>query len=369
LIIMIPIAKPLIAQEEIDGVVGVMRSGMIAEGPRVKEFEEAFSKYIGVDHAIAVNSGTAALHIALQARGIGKGDEVITTPFSFIATANSILYTGAKPVFADIEPDTFNIDPEDIKGKITHRTRAILPVDLYGHPAEMKAIMDMAEDYRMAVIEDACQAHGALYKGRKCGSFDMGCFSFYPTKNMTSGEGGMITCSDGKLAEKARMIRSHGSKVRYYHEMLGYNMRITDIGAAIGLAQLNKVDSFNNKRIENAAYLSEQLKGIPGIVTPAVRQDCRHVFHQYTVRVTGDFPLSRDALAQELTKAGIGNSVFYPVPIHRQQIYQELGYNSYHPKSEQAAKEVISLPVHPSIIKEDIDEIAKTIKEISKMGV
>jgi dTDP-4-amino-4,6-dideoxygalactose transaminase len=365
---MIPIAKPLISGEEIDGVVDVLRSGMIAEGPRVKEFEDAFKTFIGVDHAIAVNSGTAALHIALQARGIGEGDEVITTPFSFIATANSILHTGAKPVFADIEPDTYNIDPEDIKMKITHRTKAILPVALYGHPAEMGAILDIAEDRGLAVIEDACQAHGALYRGRMSGSFDVGCFSFYPTKNMTSGEGGMITCGDGKLAEKARMIRSHGSKVRYYHEMLGYNMRMTDIGAAIGLAQLKKVDGFNQKRIENAAHLSELLKDVPGVITPAVRPYCRHVFHQYTIRITGDFPLSRDALAQELTKAGIGNSIFYPVPIHRQQLYRELGYDGAHPKSEQAAKEVISLPVHPSITKEDIDDVVKTIKGIAKLG-
>jgi dTDP-4-amino-4,6-dideoxygalactose transaminase len=360
---MIPIAKPLIAQEEIDGVMDVMRSGMIAEGPRVKEFEDAFSKYVGVDHAIAVNSGTAALHIALLARGIGEGDEVITTPFSFIATANSILYTGAKPVFADIQPDTFNIDPEDIKLKITHRTKAILPVSLYGHPAEMGDILDIAEDYGLAVIEDACQAHGALYKGRMSGSFDVGCFSFYPTKNMTSGEGGMITCSDAKLAEKARMIRSHGSKVRYYHEMLGYNMRMTDIGAAIGLAQLKKVDGFNQKRIDNATYLSELLRGVDGIVTPTVRPYCRHVFHQYTLRITDKYPLSRDALSQELNKAGIGNSVFYPVPIHRQQLYRELGYDGVYPVSEQTAKEVISLPVHPSITREDIEIIAKKLSD------
>lgn len=360
---MIPIAKPLIAQEEMDGVMEVMRSGMIAEGPRVKEFEDTFAKYIGVDHAIAVNSGTAALHIALQARGIGEGDEVITTPFSFIATANSVLYTGAKPVFADIQPDTFNIDPEDIKLKITHRTKAILPVSLYGHPAEMGGILDIAEDYGLAVIEDACQAHGALFKGRMSGSFDVGCFSFYPTKNMTAGEGGMITCSDAKLAEKARMIRSHGSKVRYYHEMLGYNMRMTDIGAAIGLAQLKKVDGFNRKRIENAEYLSGLLKGADGIVTPTVRPYCRHVFHQYTLRVTGAYPLSRDELSQKLNKDGIGNSVFYPVPIHRQQLYRELGYDEAHPLAEQAAKEVISLPVHPSITREDIEIIAKKVTE------
>jgi dTDP-4-amino-4,6-dideoxygalactose transaminase len=361
---MIPIAKPLIGQEEMDGVLGVMKSGMIAEGPRVKEFEDEFKKYIGADHAIAVNSGTAALHISLLARGIGIGDEVITTPFTFIATANSILYTGAKPVFADVEPDTLNIDPEDIKAKITDRTRAIVPVDLYGHPADMGAIMDIADDHGLVVIEDACQAHGAMYHGKKAGSFDVGCFSFYPTKNMTSGEGGMITCNDEKLADKARMIRSHGSKVRYYHEMLGFNMRMTDIGAAIGLAQLKKVDQFNEKRIANAAYLSQLLKAVDGIETPTVRPDCKHVFHQYTVKVTDKSPIRRDELAAALTKAGIGNSVFYPVPVHKQQLYRELGYDESHQIAERASREVLSLPVHPSVSREDIEVVAKTLSNI-----
>lgn len=362
---MIPIAKPLISQEEIDGVVSVMRSGMIAEGPRVMEFEGAFRDYVGSGHAVAVNSGTAALHVALLALGIGKGDEVVTTPFTFIATANSILYTGARPVFADIEPDTFNIDPGQVESKITSRTRAILPVDLYGHPAEMKAIMDIAKDRGLSVIEDACQAHGAMLNGKKTGSFDIGCFSFYPTKNMTTGEGGMITCNDETLAEKARAIRSHGSKVKYYHDTLGFNMRMTDIAAAIGLAQLKKVEEFNKKRIENAEYLTGLLRDINGIVTPVVKPGCRHVFHQYTVRVTDAFPLSRDELSLELNKAGIGNSVFYPVPVHRQQFYVGLGYRESFPVSEQASKEVISLPVHPSLTRDDLDRVASTIQELN----
>jgi dTDP-4-amino-4,6-dideoxygalactose transaminase len=358
---MIPIAKPLLGQEEIDGVAEVIRSGIVAEGPRTKEFEDAFKEYVGAGHAIAVSSGTAALHVALLAKGIGKGDEVITTPFTFIATANSVLYTGAKPVFADIEPDTFNIDPEDIKRKITKRTKAIIPVDLYGHPAEMKAIMEIAEDKGLAVIEDACQAHGARYHGKAAGSFDIGCFSFYPTKNMTTGEGGIITCNDPAVAEKARMIKSHGSKIRYYHDMIGFNLRMTDLGAAIGLAQLKKVEAFNQKRIENSALMSEKLKGVRGIVTPVVRQGCRHVFHQYTIRVTDGFPTDRDGLSKVLNATGIGNSVFYPVPIHMQKLYKELGYEESHPVAERAAREVMSLPVHPSITKEDIEIIANAI--------
>lgn len=361
---MIPIAKPLIGQEEIDGVIAVLNSGIIAEGPKVKEFEDEFAKYVGVDHAVAVNSGTAALHVALLAEDIGKGDEVITTPFTFIATANSVLYTGARPVFADIDEATFNISPEEIEKKITKSTKAIIPVDLYGHPAEMKAIMDIAEDHGLAVIEDACQAHGAMYHGKMAGSFDIGCFSFYPTKNMTTSEGGMITSNDKKFIESARMIKSHGSKVRYYHEMLGFNLRMTDIGAAIGLAQLKKVDGFTDKRIANAKYLNEKLGKIKGIVTPVTKPNCKHVFHQYTIRVTNEYGMPRDNVIQKLNAAGIGTGIYYPLPIHQQPFYKSLGYNESHPVSEQLSKEVISLPVHPSITQKDMDFIADTLRGI-----
>jgi len=361
---MIPIAKPLIGQEEIDGVISVLKSGTIAEGPKVKEFEEEFAKYVGADYAVAVNSGTAALHVALLAKGVGEGDEVITTPFTFIATANSILYTGAKPVFADVEPDTFNIDPEEVKNKITNRTKAIIPVDLYGHPAEMKAIMELAEDYNLSVIEDACQAHGAEYHGKKAGSFDIGCFSFYPTKNMTTGEGGIITSNDARLVEKARMIRSHGSKVRYYHEMLGFNLRMTDIGAAIGLAQLKKIDDHNEKRIKNATYLNDKLSGVNGIITPASKQGCKHVYHQYTIRVTKEFGMSRDDFVKKLNEEGIGTGIYYPIPIHKQPFYQSLGYNGKYAVSEKLSKEVVSLPIHPSITLRDLEYISNTIRGI-----
>jgi perosamine synthetase len=361
---MIPIAKPLIGQEEMDGVMSVLRSGVIAEGPRVKEFEEAFRDYIGAGHAVAVNSGTAALHIALLAKGIGSGDEVITTPFTFIATANSILFTGAKPVFADIEEETFNINPACIESKITRDTKAIIPVDLYGHPADMEAIMDIAEDRGLAVIEDACQAHGASIYGKKAGSFDVGCFSFYPTKNMTTSEGGMITCSDGEFANKARMLKSHGSKVRYYHEMLGFNLRMTDIGAAIGLAQLKKVEAFNEARIKNSMLMSEKLKGIPGIVTPIVKQGCRHVFHQYTIRVTEEAALTRDELVQELNHACIGNSIYYPLPVHRQPSFEGLVNGDKYPVAERMSREVLSLPVHPSVTGDEIQFMADTLRMV-----
>ncbi|MDF1531736.1 MAG: DegT/DnrJ/EryC1/StrS aminotransferase family protein [ANME-2 cluster archaeon] len=362
---MIPIARPIIGDDEIHAVTEVMRSGVIAEGSKVADFENTYSKFIGVSHAIAVNSGTAALQIALQAAGIGKGDEIVTSSFSFIATANSVLYTGARPVFADISPDTFNIDPDAILNGITPRTKALLPVHLYGHPAEMKTIMEIAEDKKLHVIEDACQAHGAMEQGKHVGSFGIGTFSFYPTKNMTTSEGGMITTNDTEIDAVARMLRSHGSKQRYHHEMLGYNFRMTDISAAIGQVQLTKLDNFNQKRMENAGYLSAGLKGLPGIETPRVRNGCTHVFHQYTIRVTEDCRYERDQLVTSLGENGIGTGIYYPIPIHKQPLYIKSGYTDSLKNTEIASKQVISLPVHPSVSREELDHIITTLGELT----
>jgi perosamine synthetase len=348
---MIPIAKPIIDEDEISAVTAVLRSRIIAQGKKVEEFEEAFAGFIGTKYAVTVNSGTAALHIALLAQGIGEGDEVITSPFTFIATANSILFTGAKPVFADIEEDSFNIAPDNIDEKITPRTKAIMPVHLYGQPCDMKRIMRIADEHKLAVIEDACQAHGAEYEGEKVGSFGTGCFLFYPTKNMTTGEGGMITTNDKDIAQKARMIRSHGQGERYFHEILGYNYRMTDIAAAIGLCQLGKLEKLNNKRINNAKFLTGRLTGVKGLVPPQVRPDVKHVFHQYTVRVTQDFGIPRDELRRKLIGEGIATEIYYPLPMHKQPLYQSLGYNDHLPNSEKAAGEVLSLPVHPPLTK------------------
>jgi dTDP-4-amino-4,6-dideoxygalactose transaminase len=359
---MIPIAKPIIGEDEVRAVTEVLRSGTIAEGQKVKDFEAAFAKFTGTSFAVAVNSGTAALHAALLARGIGPGDEVITTPFSFVATANSVLFTGAKPVFADIKEDTFNIDPQSIIEKITPRTKAIIPVHLYGQSADMKAIMDIAEDKDLIIIEDACQAHGATFDGKSVGSFGEGTFSFYPTKNMTTSEGGIITTNDKDVYEKARMIRSHGSKQRYLHEMLGYNLRMTDIAAAIGLVQLGKITDFNRARINNGQYLTKNLQKIKGLILPHVDKRCGHVFHQYTVRIRGD--LSRDEVVSSLNKMDIGTGIYYPLPIHKQPYYKELGYNDSLPVAERASKEVISLPVHPSLSKLDLDMISGKMREI-----
>lgn len=355
---MIPIAKPLLDKEEIDAVTEVLNSGMIAQGPKVEEFELAFSEYIGSRYAAAVNSGTAALHIALLAHRIGKGDEVITSPFSFIATANSILYAEAKPVFADIEPDTFNIDPERIKEKITSKTRAIMPVHLYGHPADMKAIMEIADDNKLIVIEDACQSHGAECLEKKVGSFGTGAFSFYPTKNMTTSEGGMLTTDEKEIAEKAKIIRAHGSKIRYLHEMLGFNLRMTDIAAAIGLVQLRKLNKFTAARQRNAEMLSTGLKGISGLIPAITKTGCTHVFHQYTVRAE-----KRDQLAAFLKEKEIGTGVHYPIPIHKQPFYKELGYRDSLPISEKAVEEVLSLPVHPALSGDELQKIVEAIKE------
>ncbi len=359
---MIPIAKPLIGEEEKRAVLEVLDSGVLAQGPRVAAFEAAFAEMVGVKYAVATSSGTTALHVALLAHGIQAGDEVITTPFTFIASANSILYVGARPVFVDIDPQTLNIDPGQIEATITPRTKAILPVHLFGLPADMDPIMATAEKHGLVVIEDACQSHGAEYKGKRAGSFGAGCFSLYPTKNITSAEGGMITTDDAKIAENCRVIRQHGMRRRYYHDELGFNFRMTDIHAAIGLAQLQKLERFNQARIANAQYLSSHLRGV---VTPEVPSGYRHVFHQYTVRVPDG---RRDALLDHLKERGVGTGVYYPVPVHQQSFYtQELGYHLRLPESERAAAEVLSLPVHPALCHDDLETIVSAVNEFMEV--
>lgn len=361
--IKVPIAKPIIGEEEIENVVEVLKSGMIAQGPKVMEFEEKFANWIGAKYGIATNSGTSALHVALLACGIGEGDEVITTPFTFIASGNAIVYTGATPVFADIDLDTYTIDPDKIEDLITDKTRAILPVQLYGQAADMDKIREIAEKHDLKIIEDAAQAHGAEYNGEKVGTLgDMACFSFYPTKNMTTSEGGMITTNDEELAKKAQMFRAHGASERYHHDEIGYNFRMTDIAAAIGLAQLNVIDEFNNKRISNANYLNEQLKDVEGIVIPKSPDNYKHVYHQYTILVEKG---NRDDWVEFLTNKGIGTGIHYPIPLYNQPIYKKLGIEGDCPLAEKAADNVISLPVHPSLTKEDLDLVVDAVKEAS----
>ena len=361
--IKVPIAKPIIGNEEIENVVEVLKSGMIAQGPKVEEFEEEFAEWVGADYGIAVNSGTAALHVALLSCGIGEGDEVITSPFTFIASGNSIVYTGAKPVFADIDLETYTIDPNSIEDLITENTKAILPVQLYGQSADMDGINEIAEKYGLTVIEDAAQAHGATFNGTPVGSMgDMACFSFYPTKNMTTSEGGIITTNDEELAENARIFRAHGASIRYHHSEIGYNFRMTDISAAIGLAQLDKIDDFNCKRIENAAYLNEGLSDVDGIITPYCADGSKHVYHQYTIRVEkGD----RDDWVDIINDCGVGTGIHYPIPLYNQPIYKSLGFEGDCPNAELAADNVISLPVHPSLTKEDLDLVIEAVKTAS----
>lgn len=358
---MIPISIPVMRNEEIEAIEQVLQSGMLAQGNKVAEFEQHFAQYIGTRYAIAVSSGTAALHTALLAQGIGAGDEVITTPFTFIATANSILLAGAKPVFVDIDEKTFNINVDLISAKITPRTKAILPVHLYGQACDMDSILSIVENHNLYLIEDACQAHGAEFSGRRVGTFGIGCFSFYPTKNMTTGEGGMITTNSKEIAEKAKMIREHGRKGRYIYKMLGFNYKMTAIAAAIGICQLKKLDQFNSKRIENARFLAEDLKDVRGIILPYVKPNVKHVFQQYTLRITEDFGISRGELKEKLKEMGIATEIYYSLPIHKQPLYKKLAYNDRFPVAEKIAKEVISLPVHPSLTRENLEYIAESL--------
>ena len=351
---MIQNAKVIINYKEIEAVNEVLKSGTLAQGPKVKEFEEEFAKYIGVKYAVAANSGTSALHTVLASLGIRKGDEVITSTFSFIATASCILMQGAKPVFCDIDRNTYNINPDEIEKRISDRTKAVIVVHLYGQPCDMRRVMEICEDHNLALIEDACQAHGAEYKGKKVGSFGDGCFSFYPTKNMTTGEGGMITANNDKVAKIARMIRDHGQKERYLHTMLGYNYRMTDISAAIGVAQLKRVDRFNEQRINNAMYYNRKLDN-EGIQKPFIAKNVKHVFHQYTIRVKG-----RDKFLMHLENNGIGYGVYYPTPIHKQPMFSV--YNKLTlPEAEHVCEEVVSIPVHPALSKEELEYVAEVV--------
>ena len=360
---MIEMANPQLGDDEIQAVTNVLKSGILAQGPKVADFEDAFAAYIGTKHAVAVNTGTAALHIALLAAGVGAGDEVITTPFSFIATANAALFCNAKPIFVDIDETTFNISPSLLRKAISRRTKAVIVVHLYGQPCDMQEIVQICDEHNLTLVEDACQAHGAEYRGRKVGSFGTGCFSFYATKNITTGEGGIITTDSADVAQRAKMIRSHGQRERYLHQALGFNFRMTDISAALGICQLGRLEQLNSKRNNNAAFLAGEIAKMKGLTLPTIGPDRKHVFHQFTIRVTGGFGMSRDDLAAHLKQKGIMTGIHYPIPIHKQPLYLDLGYDVHLPVSEQAAEEVLSLPVHAGLSDQDLRYIAQTLKE------
>lgn len=362
---MIPIAQPSAGEEEIKAVTRVLRTGMLAQGPQVAAFEEQFAEYCGVRHAIAVNSGTAALHAALASAGIGAGDEVIVPTFSFFATASSVSICGATPVFVDVDPDIYTIDPACVTEAVTDRTRAVIGVHLFGQPFDADPIAEICEDHHLALIEDAAQAHGACYHGKKVGGLGKaGCFSFYPTKNMTTGEGGMVTTDDGTYAATIRRFINHGQSEKYRHTMIGYNYRMTDIGGAIGSEQLKKLPGFNEQRIANAAYLNTHIT-LPGLVLPAILPKVDPVYHQYVVRVTPDCVLSRDDLGRYLHDRGIGTAVHYPIPIHQQPVYLEAGRSASCPVAERLSREVLSLPVHPGVTEPMLETICETINGVA----
>ncbi len=358
----VPIARPFIGEEEIEAVVRVMRSGMLAQGSVVTEFESRFAEYCGVGHAIGLNSGTAALHAALLAAGIGPGDEVIVPAFTFFATASAVSMCGATPVFADVDPRTFNIDPDSVARLIQPEVRAIIGVHLFGQPFDISAVRDLCDDNDLLLIEDAAQAHGAEVGGRRAGSLaDIGCFSFYPTKNMTTGEGGMVTTDDADLAERVRLLINHGQSQKYLHTAIGYNYRMTNMGAAIGLVQLDRLEGFNERRIHNARYLDRHLAGT-GLVTPYAAPGVRHVYHQYVVKIPAGYPLSRDEFMSALAEQGIGTAVHYPIPVSRQPVYE--GERGSCPVSEDLAVSVVSLPVHPGVGDEELEYMCGAIRGI-----
>lgn len=357
----IPPAKPIIGDEERAAVDRVLRSGMIAQGPEVKAFEEEFSAHFGLGRAcVAVNSGTSGLHLGLLSCGIGAGDEVIVPSFTFAATANSVALTGATPVFADIALDDFTLDPASVEAAITERTKAIMPVHLYGHPAKMVELREIADRHGLKLFEDAAQAHGAKLNGTPVGAFgEFAMFSLYPTKNMTSGEGGMVSAADETIERNLRLYRNQGMLQQYHNEVVGLNNRMTDIHAAIGRVQLTKVDGWTRTRQENAAFLSANLEGV---VTPPVAEGAVHVYHQYTVRVAED----RDGFAAALKEQyNVGSGMFYPVPNHRLKPFQ---VDVHLTNTEQAALECLSLPVHPSLSQGDLERIVEAVNALAKAG-
>ncbi|MFO7265721.1 MAG: DegT/DnrJ/EryC1/StrS family aminotransferase [Limnochordales bacterium] len=367
---MIPLAKPYLGEEEIEAVSQVLRSGQIASGPMVRRFEQEFAAYIGVRHAIAVANGTVALHAALLGVGVQPGDRVVTTPFTFIATANSILHAGAVPVFCDIEPDTYNMCPESLRQTLQRLADAgtpakvVMPVHLFGLTCDMARIRAVASEFGAVIVEDAAQAHGAAYRGRRAGSFGLAAaFSFYATKNLATGEGGMVVTDSDEVAERVRRLINHGRVGRYVHDRLGYNYRMTDIAAAIGLVQLRKLEQMNLRRRRNARRLTEALADIGEYKLPVEPEGYYHVYHQYTVRHK-----NRDALSEELRRRGVDSAAIYPLALHQQPFYQKLGYgNERLPVAEEAARHVLSVPVHASLTDEQVETVVQAMIEAARV--
>jgi dTDP-4-amino-4,6-dideoxygalactose transaminase len=361
---MIPITVVEFGAEEEQAVLDVLRSGNVAQGPRVKEFEEAFAEIVGVKHAVAVNNGTTSLVASIEVLDLGPGDEVLTSPFTFVASLNAILEAGATATFADISEDDFNVTAETLAAAATERTKVLMPVHLYGQIADMTAISAFAADRGAAILEDAAQAHGSSQAGRAAGSFGLGSFSFYATKNITTGEGGMITTDDDVLADRLRVLRNQGMRARYQYEVAGHNYRLTDLQAALALPQLRRYDSIVEARQSNAAWLSEALSGVTGIVAPRELEGRRHVWHQYTIRVTEDAAVDRDAFVARLGELGVGCGVYYPRLVFDYEIYrqrEDVRIGSY-PVAERVVQQVVSLPVHPHLSQDDLAKIADAVE-------
>jgi len=359
----VPIARPQFGPEEEAAVLEVMRSGTLAQGARVRAFEEAFAAAMGGRYAVATSNGTTALFLALLAHGIGPGSEVITSPLTFIATANAITHTGARPVFADVDA-SLNLDPDAASALIGPRTRALMPVHLYGNPADLPAFGRLAERHGLALIQDACQAVGATIDGKPLVSFGTAAYSFYATKNLTTGgEGGMVLTNDPKVAQTCASLRHHAySSEPYLHETVAYNFRMTEMQAAIGLVQLQKLPALTRRRRENASYYDEAINSTT-FVRPQVRPGHGHVYHQYTLRASSNGGPPRDAVRASLERLGIGTGVYYPVPVHRQPPYREYHYPAC-PEAEQAARELFSIPVHPGVSDRDRERIVRGLNSM-----
>jgi dTDP-4-amino-4,6-dideoxygalactose transaminase len=353
----VPIAAPDVGPAEQSALERVLDDGQLADGEEVRRFEEEFATYCGANYASATTNGTTALRLALEALGIGPGDEVVTSPLSFVASANAIRHAGADPVFADVDPATLTLDPHAVERVVrdSEDVVAVLPVHLYGHPAWMNHLLDVAADNGLYVVEDACQAHGAEFDGSRVGAIgDAAAFSFYPTKNMTAGEGGMVTTHRGDVADRVARLADHGRTSGYEHAEVGYNCRMTSLCAAIGRAQLEKLTDYNLARRGNAAYLDARLTET-SVETPPDDGIARPVYHQYTVRHD-----DRDALADHLAAAGVGTAVYYPTPIHHQPAYDDVEASC--PVAERAADRVLSLPVHPAVGQPDLERIARAVE-------
>lgn len=369
----IQIAQPMIGKEEIDAIVGVLKSGNLTsrfgEGPYAKKFEEAFAKFVNVKYAVAVNSGTAALHMALLAADIGQGDEVIVPSFTFVATAEAVVLCGATPVFADINPQTYCMDPISFQDLIRNKTKAVIPVHMYGNMADMDMIMKIAKEHDLVVIEDAAHAIGAEYDGKKAGSMsDFGCFSFYASKNITTGEGGMVTTNRRDNAEVLTAIRCHGIGKHRSSERIGHNYRMPEINCALGYYQIQKISRILEARRKNANLLTNMLEDIGRLELPKEAPHTKHAWHLYTVRLKGCRAGERNKAVSKLVDAGIQAEVFYETPIHMIPYYRrQFGfYPRSLPKTEAAARQVFSLPSHPGVEDEDIKYISQKLRKIIK---